>query len=264
MLGRWAVVAALTLSGIPAASAADPKDPLALARGFYNQGLYGPAITAADEAKKTSGRASSADLIVARAYLERYRATASTDDLSHARERLRQIDPVRFTANERLEFLVGLGETLYFDESSGAAAVVFASALAGPSELPLPARELVLDWWASALDRDAQPRPDIERQGVYQHIRDRMAMELAASPGSAAAAYWLAAAARGQGDLQAAWDAAQAGWVRAALAGERATRLRRDLDHLVTIAMVPERARVLAQTPETLAAEWERFKEKWQ
>ena len=263
MIGRWAVVAALTLFAPPAASGADAKDPLALARGFYNQGAYGPAIAAADEARKMPERAQSADLIAARAYLERYRTTAFADDLNSARDRLRRIDPARFTANERLEFLVGLGEALYFDESSGAAAVVFASVLAGQSELPPPARELVLDWWASALDRDAQQRPDIERQGVYQRIRDLMAVEIAASPGNAAAAYWLAAAARGQGDLQAAWDAVQAGWVRASLAGDRASRLRQDLDDLVTVAMIPERARILAQTRETLTAEWERFKGKW-
>ena len=91
-----------------------------------------------------------------------------------------------------------------------------------------------------------------------------MAVEIAASPGNTAAAYWLAAAARGQGDLQAAWDAAQAGWVRASLAGDRSSRLRQDLDDLVTEAMIPERARILAQTRETLTAEWERFKGKWQ
>ena len=86
----------------------------------------------------------------------------------------------------------------------GAAADVFASVLAGDGSLPADARERVVDWWASALDRDARPRSDLERQGVYQKIRDRMSDELAGHPASASAAYWLAAAARGQGDLQAA------------------------------------------------------------
>ena len=94
------------------------------------------------------------------------------------------------------------------------------------------ARERVLDWWASAIDREAKPRPDIERQGVYQRIRTRMDEELATHPGSGAAAYWIAAAARAQGDLQAAWDAAQAGWVRARLGSDKGAALRSDLDRL--------------------------------
>ncbi len=90
-----------------------------------------------------------------------------------------------------------------------------------------------------------------------------MADELASNPGSAVASYWLAAAARGQGDLQAAWDAAQAGWARANLALEGGASLREDLDDLVHRAIAPERARMIAQPLETLTAEWERFKEKW-
>ena len=67
--------------------------------------------------------------------------------------------------------------------------------------------------------------------------------ELATHPGSGAAAYWLAAAARAQGDLQAAWDAALAGWVRATLTVDRGAALRADLDRLVLRAIVPDRAK---------------------
>ena len=70
-------------------------------------------------------------------------------------------------------------------------------------------------------------------------------------------------AARGEGDLQAAWDAAQAGWVRAPLAMMRAASLRGDLDQLVLHGLVPERARLLGQPPDTLRDEWEQFKEQW-
>ena len=121
----------------------------------------------------------------------------------------------------------------------------------------------MLDWWASAVDRETKPRPDIERQSPYQRIRTRMEDELAAHPGSGAAAYWLANAARAQGDLQSAWDAAQAGWVRAPFGTDHGEALRADLDRLVLVAIVPDRARVLAQPPETLRLEWERFKERW-
>jgi len=90
-----------------------------------------------------------------------------------------------------------------------------------------------------------------------------MTTELAGNPGSSTAAYWAAAAARGQGNLQAAWDAVQAGWVRASLASDHGAALRGDLDLLVQRVLIPERARILAQPPETLQAEWEKFKEKW-
>jgi hypothetical protein len=241
------------------AGAAD-RDPLARARALYNQRQFEAAITAADQARVAPARADSADLVAARAYLERFRESAAPDDLTHARERFRRLDPQRLDDRERVELLVGLGETLYFDAAFGAAAEMFDSVLARKD---LPARERLLDWWASALDRDARPRADLERQAVYQRVRDRMQEEIAAYPGSAAAAYWLSAAAHGQGDLQAAWDAAQAGWVRAMLASDRGAALRADLDRLVLRAIVPERAKALAQPPDALRQEWERFKERW-
>ena len=139
----------------------------------------------------------------------------------------------RFRPRERIEFIVGLGEALYLRRRVRRGGDVFDSMLRSGDLLAGDARERVLDWWASALDRDARPRPEIERQGVYQRIRERMRRRAGAHPGSGAAAYWLAAAARGQGDLQAAWDAAQAGWVRAPLAPDRGAPLRADLDRLV-------------------------------
>jgi hypothetical protein len=263
MVRIFLAIVLLTLGGTIQASGADAKDPLRRARTLYNQGLYDEALAAAEEARKIPSAAASADLVSGRAYLERYRGSVDAEDLARAREHLRRIEPSRFTPAERIEFLVGLGETLYFDDSSGASAVVFESILDGPTDLPTPARERILDWWANALDRDAHPRPDIERQGIYQRIRTRMAAELAANPASAVASYWAAAAARGQGDVRAAWDAAQAGWVRASLTPDHAASLRDDLEDLVRRAIIPERARLLAQSPDVLTAEWERFKEKW-
>jgi hypothetical protein len=244
-------------------SVASIKDPVARARALYNQRQFDAAIATANQARALPARADSANLIAARAYLERFRDSAVADDLTNARERLSQIDPQRLAPGERLEFLVGVGEALFFDESFGAAADVFTSVLARDSGLSEQARERVVDWWATALDRDARPRSDLERQRIYQHIRDRMYDELGRYPGNAAAAYWLAAAARGQGDLQAAWDAAQAGWVRAALASDRGVELRADLDRLVLRGIVPDRARALAQPPDALRQDWERFKERW-
>jgi hypothetical protein len=244
------------------ASAADKVDPLARARALYNQQKYQEAVAAAEQARLVSPRVDAADLIEARAYLERYRASATSDDLTNARDRLRRLDPDHLGAHERIEYIVGLGETLYFDESYGAAADVFDSVLARP-DLGPEARDRVIDWWATAVDQDARPRPDLERQPMYQKIRDRMQRELNQQPSSASAPYWLAAAARAQGDLQAAWDAALAGWVRASLSAGHGEALRADLDQLVLKAIVPERAKSLAQSPDQIRNDWERFKERW-
>jgi hypothetical protein len=238
-------------------------DPLARARLLYNQGQFEAAINATEQARVIPARADAADLVAARAYLERYRASAASDDLENARERLRRIDPLRFAPGERTEYVVGLGEALFFEEAYGAAANVLDPIVRNADLLAGDARERVLDWWASALDRDAKPRPEIDRQGMYQRIRARMEEELAARPVSGTAAYWLAAAARAQGDLQAAWDAALAAWVRAPLTTDRGVALRGDLDRLVLRAIVPDRAKVTAQTPESLRQQWEQFKERW-
>ena len=245
------------------AAAADTKDPLIRARVFYNQRLFELAISAADEGRKKPERADSADLIAARALLERYRESAVTDDLTSARDRLRRISPDKLNARERTEFVVGLGETLFFDESAGAAAGVFESVLSSAGPLDGDARERVLDWWASALDREARTRTDPERVTVYKRILERMMSELGANPASATASYWMSAAAWGQGDHQAAWDAARAGWVRAPLTSDHGAALRGDLDRLVQRAIIPERARALAQSADVLQMEWRGFKEKW-
>jgi len=260
-VGRLTVAAALVaLAAVPVLAA---DDPLARARQLYNQRQFDAAIYAAEQARLVPARADASDLVAARAYLERYRANAASDDLTNARDRLRRLDPQRLPPRERTEYVVGLGETLFFDSAFGAAATTFDSVLQSRDLIATDARERVLDWWASAVDRDARPRPDIDRQTIYQRIRTRMEEELASHPGSAAASYWLAAAARAQGDMQAAWDAAQAAWVRSALTADHGVALREDLDRLVLRAIVPERARATAQPPETLRAQWEQFKERW-
>jgi hypothetical protein len=246
------------------AVAADVHDGLARARVLYNQRQFDAAIAAADEARTLPTDEDAADLIAARAFLERYRQSDAPDDLTGARDRLRRIDPHRLGSGERIEYAVGLGEQLYFEGSAGAAADIFDGLLAGRDQLGPDARERVLDWWASAVDAQARPRPDIDRQVMYQKVRDRMRDELGNNAASASASYWLAAAARGQGDLQAALAAAQAGWVRAPLAADRGAALRGDLDRHVDRAIIPERARALAQTPEALLADWMQFKSRWE
>lgn len=261
-MSRAVVLFALVLALPGAARAADDRSPLARARQLYNMRDFDAAIVAADEARKAPERADSADLIAARALLERFRASAVPDDLEQARQRLRHLAPERLADRERLEYVIGLGETLYLDQSPGAAAAVFDSVLASDASL-LDGRDLVLDWWASAVEEDARPRTEFERQALYQTVRARMREELASRPASATAAYWAIAAARGQGDLQGAWDAAQAGWVRAPLAPDHGAALRGDIDRLVQRAIIPERARAIGQPAESIRDAWEAFKERW-
>lgn len=259
---RHLALAGVFIAAVAArASAADRPDALARARALYNQRQFEEAVTAAEQARIIPAHADSADLVAARAYLERFRDSAASDDLTNARDRLGRLDPQRLVAHERAEYLVGLGEALYFEEAFGAAADMFASVLS--DDLDPEAYDRVLDWWASAVDEDARPRTEIERQQMYQRIRGRMEHELGAKPASGSAAYWLSASARGQGDLQGAWDAALAAWVRAPLAADHGAALRADIDRLVLIAIVPERAKMVAQPADQMKNEWERFKERW-
>jgi hypothetical protein len=247
----------------PVRAADERNNPLARARQLYNMGDFDAAIAAADEARRAPERADGADLIAARALLERFRKASAPDDLTQARERLRRISADRFPARERLEYVVGLGEALFFADAPGAAAAVFDSVLQSPDAPLLDGRDLVLDWWASAVDQDARPRMEFDRQALYGAVLTRMRAELGRNPGSSTAAYWAAAAARGRGDLQGAWSAAQAAWARASLAPDHGERLRSDLDRLVQEALIPERARTIGQPPDTLREEWERFKQDW-
>ena len=64
-----------------------------------------------------------------------------------------------------------------------------------------------------------------------------------------------------------AWDAAVAGWVRAAL-GAEAADLRADLDRVAMEVLIPERARMRpvreqADGAAAMRAEWEKMKMEW-
>jgi tetratricopeptide (TPR) repeat protein len=263
-MNQLCLAASLVFLTLPVRPAiAQTADLLTEARLLYNRGQFDSALAAAERARAAPALADRADLIAARAYLERFRASATSDDLDHARERLRRIDPRHLDLRERTEFIVGLGEALYFDASYGAAADIFESVLDSDSDLPPDARQHVLDWWATAVDRGVWPQTGSARDAAYDTIRRRMRDELVSRPGSATAVYWMAAAARAEGDVQGAWDAVESGWVRASLATGETMALRSDLDRLMILGIVPERAKALAESPDDLRSEWERFKARW-
>jgi hypothetical protein len=256
----------LLLFAARAESAPAPAQLLAHARQLYNERRYDQAITEAYKVLGVPTLASSARLVVGRAHLELFRQTSNAAELVAGRDVLKEVRPEMLSAGDRLELLLGLGEALYLDNEFAPASEIFASAL-GPN--PGGASDLhatILDWWASALERVAMEDP-ADEQAVYAQIVSRMQVELEADPASTSAAYWLAAASRGAGDLEHAWDAAKAGWVRALLSPEHAQTLRADLDELVRTAIIPERAGERGSDREESIAEmtreWEQIKENW-
>lgn len=262
---RVLVLAAVLLSLAAPATAADL---LAEARRHYNLGEYDAAADAARAALEDPALADRARVVFGRVQLERYRRSGSISDLADARGALRAVDPAALDGLERLELSIGLAETLFLEDRFGAAAELFEPLIDASARLGTLAHERVLDWWASALDRQAQLRQREERNAIYQRIIERMSRELAASPGSGPASYWLAAAARGRGDVERAWQAAQAGWLRAPQTSDRGAALRADLDRLVVQAIIPERlARLGLKDPTRALAgmigEWEAFKMTW-
>jgi len=70
-------------------------------------------------------------------------------------------------------------------------------------------------------------------------------------------------------DLERAWGAAVAGWVRARYLGERGKQLRLDLDTFVTQILLPEKARQQAAgadarpAHDVLQAQWDKVKRKY-
>ena len=254
----------LGLSGTFAAAA----DPLAEARRLYNLGQYENAAKLAREAIKLTPTAESARLVLGRIYLERFRQSAEAEDLAQASQALKTVNPEGLDRRERTEWTIGLGEALYLDDRFGTAVELFERALDGTEPLGAAQRERLLDWWATALDRLALTRPRDTREPVYTRVVARMEKELAADPASAPAAYWLAAAARGAGNLDRAFNAAMAGWVAAPLGRDHGAALRADLDRLMVQGIIPDRAlrlqpRDAKSVTAVMLSEWEAFKASW-
>jgi hypothetical protein len=244
-------------------------DPLTRAHELYNRGQYDEAIRLAEQARRLSAQADAARVVLARAHLERYRQTLETSDLDAARTALTELDPGKVTGRDRVDWTVGMGEVLYFDRRFSTGAEFFETALAHVDLLEPGARDRLVEWWASSLDQQAQLAPEAERRPLYLRILARSEEELRHDDQSAVGAYWLAAAALGLEDLDRAWAAAEAGWMRGGSDGTAGVRLRADLDRLVLTAIIPSRARHLSATSDVrpavalLQQQWEEMKEKY-
>jgi tetratricopeptide (TPR) repeat protein len=271
LTGGWLLTLALVAGASGLGAQTQTADPLIQARTAYNAGEFDQAIAAATNALRVPQLANAGAVVLARAHLDRYRVGAAREDLDAARNALRLVVPDALAPRDHVEFLVGLGLSLYLegcpDGCYGGAAEIFAVALARADDMG--DRERIFEWWAGALDRQAQFGPENERADVYRRILARAEAELARNDRSASAMYWLAASARGTGDLQRAWSLASAGWIRARSLGPRGEQLRADLDRLVTQALLPERARLQSPTdpPTALAPllqHWEEIKKKYE
>ena len=249
----------------PVLSAEPPA--LAKARALYNTADYEGAIQAAETARANPQWADAATLVMARAYLERYRQSEKPEDLASAREALGTVRAGTLGPRDQVDFYIGLGQALYSSGLFGAAAELFDTALGRAVTLSAGDRTSLVDWWATAVDREAQSRAQERRSEVFDRLAARMQDELARDPSSPAANYWLVVAARGNGNPDSAWDLAVAGWIRSART-QLSASVRMDLDRLVVDAIIPERARTRPAREQqaaatALRAEWDLIKQQW-
>lgn len=246
----------------PVAWGAEPPS-LAQARALHNSGDYDGAIAAAAVVRVDPVWADAAALVSARAQLERYRLRGEPDDLIAARASLTSVHQTALSPRDQVDLLVGIGQALYLGETFGAAAALFDAALNRTALLSPTDRLRLLDWWASALERQARLLDVDRRPELLDRIWERMTEAIRQDPGNTVANYWLAAVARDKGDTEGAWHAAVAGWVRAILHPETASALRADLDRLVTEGLIPERGREDVEGAATLRVRWESLKARW-
>mgnify|MGYP003693721793 CR=1 FL=1 len=94
------------------------------------------------------------------------RPTISTN----ARERFRRLNPGGFSPRERTGIIVGpRGDVVFRRRVRCRRDGIRHRAAAEPqTTLPSDARDRVADWWATAIDRDAKPRPESERLAASQ------------------------------------------------------------------------------------------------
>ena len=273
-IARSAVTPAVTLAlallmGAPLPLFAQAaRADLAKARTLYNQKQFDEAIVAATQARRQPDVADMAAIVLARAHLERYRERSDPSDLSAAREALSAVRATTLDVRDQTELILALGQSLFLEDEFGAAAEMLESGLERATTADPALAEAMMEWWGSSIERLAGTLSRDPRHVLFRRLFAGASDELARHPTSAAAIYWSAAALRGAGDLERAWDAAVAGWVRSRLLGERSTALRADLDRLVLEGIVPDRVRHLVSEQQAgaesqLKADWELVKEKW-
>lgn len=235
LVAGWAVAVL-----IPATAAA--QTDLERARTHYNAGEFDESIAAATAAKARPATAVAATLIAARARLEKFRKTSDAADLAMARADFVALNPATLSAQEAIEWQIGLGTILFLDHQLGPAAEMFIRVLPSARDrLPPGEVDKLLEWWANTVSRMAESQFQPARRELYEGLYAAVRDELARNSFSRPATYWLVVAARGVGDLEAAWNAAIAGWIRAG-SHPNGAELRADIERFVVQTLIPERA----------------------
>src|SRR6185369_1788979 len=117
------------------------------------------------------------------------------------------VSAIALEPRDQVELQIAIGVSLYLDDEGAlgdrfsAAAEAFERALGRASLLDARSRDLLFEWWAGSLDRQAQQGPESGRRNIYERVLAAAEKELATDPAAASASYWLAAAARGTDDL---------------------------------------------------------------
>ena len=154
-LKKKASVLALALMFLWPGHAVAQRADLARARSLYNQRHFDDAIEAASVAQKVPATADAAPVVLARAHLERYRERANPGDLSAARVALGTVRVSNLDTRDNIDYLMALGEALFFEDDYGAAASLFESGLDGAAAQGPQTGEAMLEWWGSAMERHA-------------------------------------------------------------------------------------------------------------
>lgn len=243
---------------------------LAEARALHGQAQFEAAAEAAIRARDAMPDDGTANVVLGRAMLERYRETSDATHLSQALDALRAVDGVGLARNDQVDLALGLALGLYMSGEFRAAADVFATTLEMAEAADPALRDRAVDWWATALSRHAHTLAPPERVKLFEQMLATVNDEAKHDPGSTAAGYWAVVATRGTGDVDRAWDTAVAHWVRAQLCRDGGDALREDLDKLMATTIIPERARKVAsgtadaaQSEAVLFTEWRQVKSKW-
>ncbi len=224
----------------PPAAAAQTE--LKRARTLYNSGEFDQALEAATALLNRPDLAPSATLIIARSRLERFRRLGDPQELATARQDLRSLIPRNLAPQELIEWQIGLGMALFLEEQAGPAAEIFKAVMpSARARLTQPEFEKLLEWWGSTMSRLAESLNGDARKQAYERFRSDVRLELERNPLSAPATYWLVVSSRGAGDLDGAWSAAIAGWIRAG-GHPDGRQLRSELEVFVTQTLIPERA----------------------
>ena len=199
-------------------------------------------------------------------------ATASApipSDLSAAREALGTVRAASLDERDQLELLLALGESLFLEDDFGAAAEILESGLDARRQRRRSSPKSMLEWWGSAVERQASGLAPEPRRRAFARLVDRMQGELAqiADVGGRQLLDRRRPARRRRVDARVGRGGCRLG-ARAADRRPRASRSAPTSTSWSLQGVIPDRVRHIAQDQRAAAesqlkADWELVKERW-